>query len=280
MNILTVLCEGIKDSSEVREKEREEREKGYFKYPNYDLVKYIQVFVNIRFLSLPVFVLTLVFYSLSISQVCGETVGDSSNLDVDPSLIENSPVIQKWIKEIPDVSDEIRNQPSFPTLFRIGYSQFPSNHHSGGVYFGIEDLFVGDTPLTFSADYSSDLSNNSQGQRLSVGSTVQYYLLPLGSYINIAPVVGYRYIETNGYHSDGVNVGVKVKLAFSPQGAADISLIQSFIAPTSNDEVGVTEIKAGYAINKHLRLSSGISWQNSIKQEDSQLNIGLEWILK
>lgn len=49
MNILTVLCEGIKDSSEVREKEREEREKGYFKYPNYDLVKYIQVFVNIRF---------------------------------------------------------------------------------------------------------------------------------------------------------------------------------------------------------------------------------------
>lgn len=62
MNILTVLCEGIKDSSEVREKEREEREKGYFKYPNYDLVKYIQVFVNIRFLSLPVFVLTLVFF--------------------------------------------------------------------------------------------------------------------------------------------------------------------------------------------------------------------------
>ncbi|WP_330203704.1 hypothetical protein [Cyanobacterium sp. Dongsha4] len=274
MNILTILSEGIKDNSEGREK-------GYLiKYSNYDLIKYIQVFVNIRFLSLPICFVTFVFYLLSISQVYGETVGESSNLDVDPNLIENSPVIQKWIKEIPDVSDEIRNQPSFPTLFRVGYSQFPSNNNSGGVYVGIEDLFVGDTPLTFSANYSSDLSNNSQGQRVSIGSTIQYYLLPLGGYINIAPVVGYRYIETNGYHSDGVNVGVKVKFAFSPQGAADISLIQSFIAPTSNDEVGVTEIKAGYAINKHLRLSSGISWQNSIKQEDSQLNIGLEWILK
>lgn len=236
--------------------------------------------VNTFFPSASIFLLSLL---ISSSPVSGETVNNvttNNTFDVEPDVINNSPVIQEWIKEIPDVGAKIRHQPSFPTLFRWGYSQFPSNHHSGGFFVGVEDIFFGNTPLTFSADYTTDLSNNPRGERLSVGGSLQYYLLPLGNYVNIAPVVGYKYIATNGYYSDGVNVGVKVKFALSPQGAADVSLIQSFVAPTSENEVGVTEIRAGYAINKHLRLSSGISWQNSVKQEDSQLNIGFEWIWK
>lgn len=239
--------------------------------------------VNTFSSSFSLFGFSLVFSLISFSPVFGETARDISTgeaFDIDPDLIENSPIIQEWMREIPDVGEKIRNQPSFPTLFRWGYSQFPSNHHSGGFFLGVEDVFIGNTPLTFSADYTTDLSDNPQGERVSIGGTLQYYLLPLGSYINVAPVVGYKYIATNGYHSDGVNVGVKVKFALSPQGAADISFIQSFIAPTGDNEVGLIEIRAGYAINKHLRLSSGISWQNSVKQEDSQLNIGLEWIWK
>lgn len=239
--------------------------------------------MNIFSSSIYFFFFCLIFSLGGFSRVLAQTIEETSAdeaFELDQDVIKNSPIIQEWIKKIPDVGAKIRHQPSFPTLFRWGYSQFPSNNHSGGFFIGVEDVFVGNTPLTFSADYTTDLSDHPKGKRLSVGGTFQYYVLPLGSYVNIAPMMGYKYIATNGYHSDGINVGVKVKLALSPQGAADISLMQSFVAPTSDNEVGITEIRAGYAINKHLRLSSGISWQNSVKQEDSQVNIGLEWIWK
>ena len=217
------------------------------------------------------------------SQVIAQTTDvdeASQKLDVEPDLIENSPTIQKWIEEIPDVSREIRHQPSFPTLIRFGYSQFPSNNQSGGVFIGVEDLFLGNTPLTLSAEYSTNIdgNSNSKNNRLSVGGNLKYYLLPLGNYVNIAPSLGYQYIETSNYQTDGINVGLKLILAFSPQGAADISLSQNFIAPTSSEEVGITEVKAGYALSKKIRLSAGIAWQNSIKNTDSQVNIGFEWM--
>ena len=42
--------------------------------------------------------------------------------------------------------------------------------------------------------------------------------------------------------------------------------------------MGITEVRAGYAVTKNVRLSAGIGWQNSIANNDSQVNIGLEWI--
>ncbi|WP_308255743.1 hypothetical protein [Geminocystis sp. GBBB08] len=204
----------------------------------------------------------------------------SQELDLDPSIIENSPVIQKWIQEIPDVSSQILHEPSFRTRYRFGYSQFPSNNNSGGIFVGVEDIFIGNTSLTFSANYNSDLSNSSnpQNNRLSVGANVQYYVLPLGNYVNFAPMVGYKYIETNDYNTGGINVGLKMAFALSPNGAADIFFTQSFVSPSSNNEVGVTQINVGYAITKNLRLSTEIGWQNSIKQKDSQVSIGFEWM--
>ncbi|MGI0479731.1 hypothetical protein ACN4EE_02960 [Geminocystis sp. CENA526] len=204
----------------------------------------------------------------------------SAEFDLEPSIIENSPVIREWIKEIPDVSDKIIHQPSFRTRYRLGYTEFPSNKNSGGFFVGVEDIFIGNTPLTFSAKYSQDLSNSDRPQfdRLSVGANLQYYLLPLGSYVNIAPVLGYRYIETAGYNTGGVNVGVRLGLIFSPQGAGDIFITQSFVSPTGNEEVGITEINVGYAVTKNLRLATEIGWQNSIKQNDSQISVGFEWM--
>lgn len=225
---------------------------------------------------------SIIFLSLG-SRVIAQTLDideASEKLEVAPSLIENSPIIQKWIEAIPDVSQEIRHQPIFRTLIRFGYSQFPSNNQSGGVFIGVEDLFLGNTPLTFSAEYITDLNadSSSQSDRLSLGGDLKYYLLPLGSYINIAPSLGYKYIETSNYQTDGINVGLKLIFALSPQGATDISLSQNFISPTSSEEVGITEIKAGYALNKTIRLSAGIAWQNSIKNADSQVNVGFEWM--
>lgn len=209
-----------------------------------------------------------------------EILEKSAEFDLDPKIIENSPVIRRWLKEIPDVADTIIHQPSFRRRYRLGYSQFPSNQDAGGIFLGVEDIFLGDTPLTFSAKYSQELSNSTQieSDRMSVGANIQYYLLPLGSYINIAPVLGYRAIETAGYSTGGVNVGVKFGFIFSPQGAGDIFITQSFVSPTGSDEVGITEINVGYAVTKNIRLATEIGWQNSIKKNDSQISIGFEWM--
>jgi hypothetical protein len=199
----------------------------------------------------------------------------SKELDLDKEIIENSPVFQEWLKSVPIVLNKIENKPSFTTRIKLGYAEFPSNHHQGGISVGIEDLFIGKTPLTFNADYNTDF----KGDRLSAGADLHYYLLPLGSYINLAPVVGYRYIETEGYHTDGVNVGIRLGLIFSPYGGGDLFVTQSFVSPTNSNEIGITEINAGYAITEKIRLSAEIEWQNSRQKGDSQIGIGLEWII-
>jgi hypothetical protein len=196
--------------------------------------------------------------------------------DLSPEIIESSPVLQQWLEEIPNVLEEIKNQPSFPTRIRVGYVQFPSNHHSGGVQLAVEDIFIANTNLTLSGEYYTSFSD--KNNRLSVGGDLHYYLFPLGSYANIAPVVGYRYLETNNYHTDGVNVGARLVLSLSPSGAGDIFITQSFVSPGSNQEVGITQISAGYAITKNMRLSTDIQWQNSVENKDSKVGILLEWI--
>ena len=204
--------------------------------------------------------------------------------NIPADVMENSPVWQKWVEETPNLLDEIRNKPSFPTRLRIGYSEFPSNNAIGGISVGIEDVFIGKTPLTFSAKYATSFDEeDSQGnslERRSVSANLNYYVLPLGGYFNIAPVVGYRSITTNDYSTDGINLGVRLALPLSPQGAADVFVTQNFVGLGSSNEVGITEITAAYAINKSLRLSTQIEWQNSIQQADSQVSVGLEWMFK
>lgn len=247
------------------------------------MVKYLLLHFFLKIINQFIFITILILSSTLTITVKAETIDiqkKSQEFDLDSTIIENSPVIQKWIQEIPDISELIIHEPSFRTRYRFGYSQFPSNNNSGGIFLGVEDVFIGKTPLTFSANYTSDLSSSSnpKSDRLSVGANVQYYVLPLGNYVNFAPMVGYKYIETNGYNTGGVNVGLRVAFALSPQGAADIFLTQSFVSANSNDEVGITQINVGYALNKNLRLSTEITWQNSIKQKDSQLSIGFEWM--
>ena len=107
---------------------------------------------------------------------------------------------------------------------------------------------------------------------------MQYYILPLGYPVNIAPVVGYRYIETNHYSTDGVNVGLKLMLPLSRNGAADISVTQSFVSPGSSNEVGITSFSVGYALTPKLRLAADIQAQNSREAKDNRFGIVLEWM--
>jgi hypothetical protein len=198
----------------------------------------------------------------------------AQELDLSPEIIENSPVLQRWLRQVPNVLDEIRHDPSFRTRVRLGYSQFPSTGQAAGFNVGVEDVFIGRTGLTVSGDYQRSFN----GKRESYGTDLRYYVLPLGSYVNFAPQVGYRNLTTGNFSTDGVNVGAKLMLALSRTGAADVSLTQSFVSPGNRDEVGITTLSFGYAVTHNLRLSTDIQKQNSREEKDSRVGIVLEWM--
>lgn len=205
----------------------------------------------------------------AISPVWAET-----ELDLDPKIRQESPVLERWLEKIPDIAEDIRNDPSFRTRIRLGYAQFPSSDHSSGVILGVEDVFFGKTSLTLSGDYQTAFN----GKRTAIGANLQYYLLPLGDYVNVAPILGYRYLQTGNYSTDGLNLGLKLKLALSRTGAADITVSQSFVSPGGDNEVGLTTFSVGYAITPNLRLAADIQAQNSRAQKDSMVGILLEWM--
>ena len=198
----------------------------------------------------------------------------AQELDLSTEIIENSPVLQRWLRQVPNVLEEIRNEPSFRTRLRLGYSQFPSTGQAAGFNVGVEDIFISRTGLTVSGDYQRSFN----GDRESFGADLRYYVLPLGSYINVAPQVGYRNLTTGNFSTDGVNVGARLMLALSRTGAADASLTQSFVSPGSHDEVGITTLSFGYAVTRNLRVSTDIQKQNSREEKDSRVGIVLEWM--
>ena len=203
-----------------------------------------------------------------------EEPASSAPLDLPPEMIRDSPVLQRWQRQVPNVQEDIERDPSFRTRLRLGYSQFPSTDQAGGVSVGVEDVFIGRSGLTVSADYQTAFN----GKREAWGTELRYYVRPLGSYINVAPVVGYRRLETTRYTTDGANVGVRLLFVPSRTGAADISLTQSWVAPRTDEEVGLTTLSFGYALTRHVRLSTDIQKQNSRQRKDSRVGVAVEWM--
>jgi hypothetical protein len=201
---------------------------------------------------------------------------EPEDLKISPEILEESPVLRRWLQEIPNVLDDIRHDPSFTTRIKFGYSYFPSTDQRSGFHIGIEDVFLGETGLTISGEYQQTFDGD---YRRTLGGDLRYYLFPLGSNINLAPLVGYRYIESNNYTTDGVNLGAKLMITLSRTGAADFSVSQSFVSPTSNDEVGMTTFAFGYALNHNLRLATEMQNQNSREEKDRRFGISLEWML-
>ncbi|MEM1293127.1 MAG: hypothetical protein AAGH67_16820 [Cyanobacteria bacterium P01_H01_bin.162] len=195
-------------------------------------------------------------------------------VDVDPAIIESSPVLQRWLEEVPDVAIDIQHDPAFRTRVRLGYAEFPSADNTGGLYVGVQDVFIGQTPLTLSAEYAI----NRRGDRQLIGADAQYYLLPLGWYGNVAPVVGYRSIETSTFDSDGVNLGFRIILVPSRGGAADLSFSQSWVAPGTDQEVGLSTFSAGYAIAEDIRIGTDIQTQNAGDRQESRVIFLVEWM--
>jgi len=197
----------------------------------------------------------------------------AEELDLDPTFIENSPVLQRWGQEIPDLFHDISSDPSFNTRFQVGYVQYPSSDNIGGWTIGIEDIVLGRNGVTVSVGYSESFNND----RAHFKSNFSYSLFPLGNYLNVAPIIGYHSLETEDYREDGLNLGVQVRLVLSRTGAADIRFTQSFISPTTETEVGLTHLAVGYSVTKQLRLSVEIEKQNARQAKDSRVGILTQW---
>jgi hypothetical protein len=178
------------------------------------------------------------------------------------------------LKKVPNVLEDINRDPSFRTRVRLGYSYFPSSNGRSGWNVGLEDLFIQRSGLTLSADYQTTF----RGDLKSAGADLRYYVLPLGGYVNVAPVIGYRYLETPRYTTDGLNVGLRLLLVPSRTGAADISLTQTWVAPGGDHEVGLTTLSFGYALTHNVRLSTDLQKQNSRFRKDSRVGVSLEWM--
>lgn len=185
-----------------------------------------------------------------------------------------SPVLDKWEKQTPNVLESIKRDPSFRTRVRLGLSYFPSTNDALGWNVGVEDFFIGKTSLTLSGNYIASFN----GDRKAGGADLRYYLFPLGGYFNIAPVLGYRYLESPRYTTDGLNVGFRVQAVPSRTGAADLSFMLTWVDPGQYDEVGVLTLSFGYALTKNVRLSTDIEKQNSRYKKDTRFGVSLEYM--
>ena len=76
--------------------------------------------------------------------VSGADMPEATNqLELAPGVLEQSPVLQRWNEEIPNVLSDIRHDPSFRTRLRLNYSEFPSTDRVGGLQVGVSDWFIG-----------------------------------------------------------------------------------------------------------------------------------------
>jgi hypothetical protein len=198
----------------------------------------------------------------------------NNSIDISPEIINGSPVLQKWLKGIPDVLNDMKTEPSFRTRVKVGYSQYPSTNQAGGVHVAVDDVFFGRSGLSASANYNS----SSTGNRTAYGADLQYYLLALGNYLNVTPLVGFRHLETDKYNRDGLNLGVKLMIVPARGGGADIALSQSWVGFGSATETGLTTISVGYALTENFRLSTDIQQQNAKENYDSRIGFGVEWM--
>ncbi|MBD2329900.1 hypothetical protein [Alkalinema sp. FACHB-956] len=195
-----------------------------------------------------------------------------SPLDVDSTLLQQSPTLRKWLNDRPNVLNSIRQEPSFRTRLRVGYTHFAGA--GAGWTIGLEDWRIAHSPITVSAQYSK----SGNGESEMVGSDLHLYLRPLGSYVNVAPVVGYRSLRTIADRTDGWAIGGRFLLVPSRGGGSDLILQQTWVNPGTVDEVGIGQITVGYAVTPQLRVAAEFERWRGRSIRDHRIGIGLEWL--
>jgi len=220
--------------------------------------------------------------AISYFQICNAAYGDikpdikishrANELELERQVIESSPVLRRWLENPPDLLDDIYKTPSFNPKLRVGMT---SRNNSLGIEAGFEDLFVGSTPLTVSGSYQTELS----GRESEIEAHLRYYVLPLGSYWNLAPIVGYRqFNQMEQPQISGLDIGLQGILVLSPH-SSDLRLSHTFTDPTGYREMSTTTLSASYAITNNMRLGTKIEWRRSPLSYDSRIGILLELAL-
>ena len=193
----------------------------------------------------------------------------AAEVGIEPALLENSPVLRRWLQSPPDLMQDIQHTPVFSPHIRTGIT---SRNNDLGVEASIEDVFVGQTPFTLSGSYQTEFA----GREQSFALQMRYYTLPLGSYFNVAPTVGYRQINlTQQPQVSGVDLGLQGVLVLSPH-AADLRIGQTFTAPGAATETGITTLAASYAITTTIRLHSRVEWRRNPGFYDQRFAMGFE----
>jgi hypothetical protein len=196
----------------------------------------------------------------------------TNHLEIDRQVIQESPVLRRWLVQPVDVLEEIRHNPSFASTLQVGIT---SEGGDLGVAVGVNDIFLGNTPLTLSARYQQEFD----GDDKDLNANVRYYVLPLGSYINVAPQVGYRYVDIMDQDEiSGLEVGLQGIFVLSPQ-SADIRLSQTFTEPGSDNELSITSLSTSYAITKKLRVGTNMQWRRSRIRYDNRVGVVLQLAL-
>ncbi len=212
---------------------------------------------------------------LSIASAASATPIAATPIELDPKLIESSPTLQQWLKQVPDLQSTIANDPAFRTRLRVGYANFNASDSRPGFAVGLEDLHLDRTPITFSADYRT----NGTGQSRNWGADLHYQLNNLGAVVNLAPTIGYRQLTLNNQTTNGINVGLRTRLNLSRGGGADITFDQSWVAPDSDREAGMTKLSFGYAVTTNVRISTDWQRQQTRRSREDQWGIALEWMI-
>lgn len=196
----------------------------------------------------------------------------AKDLQLDQEVVRKSPVLSRWLVQTPNLLEEIDRTPAFPTSLRVTVAMVPSRQADVEWTTALQDIFLADTALTISTEYGQSFSTENR----QWGGNLRYYLLPLGSHLNVAPVVGYRSVVVDGLTFQGTEVGTRLVIA-APQ-AADISLLQTFVLSDQGSTVGRTQLSFGYALSTNIRLSAQLLWQNSLVRRDIAYGLSLELV--
>ncbi len=221
---------------------------------------------------------TIAIGALSYFTISTPAYGDTkmsrriNDLELERQVIESSPVLRRWLENPPDLLEDIYNTPSFNTKLNIGIT---SRNSSLGIEAGVEDLFVGQSPLTVNGSYQTEFS----GRESELVANIRYYVLPLGSYWNISPIVGYRqFNQLDRPQISGLDVGLQGILILSPR-SSDLRLSHTLTSPSGNLEMSTTTLSTSYAISNNLRLGTKIEWRRSPLVYDSRVGFLLELAL-
>jgi hypothetical protein len=211
------------------------------------------------------------------NSVWAESIAQPSTAAKDLNLPQTiqSPTLEKWRNQIPNVKTDIATDPAFRTRIRLGYESFGDRStNPTGWQLGLEDLRLGNSRTTFNAHYRS----NSTGRDRDFGADVNYSLMPLGKKFQLAPTIGYRRLTVENNATTGLNLGLRTRLILSRRSGADITFDQSWVAPGSDRETSLSRLSVGYAITKNVRISTDWQLQRSRQNNADRFGLAVEWM--